>query len=161
MTKLPTRSAVSFLPLVSFPANFTSCTWSHNHRNVTSRNNLYSMWHISHCSWYWLTVFLWSQGLHFLVRDWSYGYEFENGVDGGEKYLQKTLMVKPFVYLAVPLYFAMSVYMHSLLRMCVRACRWVQLHTSFFSSISGWLLAAKCVCLSMSVLWEKEKKEKV
>ena len=33
--------------------------------------------------------------------------------------------------------------------------RRVQLHTSFFSfSISGWLPTAKCVCLSMSVLWE-------
>ena len=34
--------------------------------------------------------------------------------------------------------------------------RRVQLHTSFFSfSISGWLPTAKCVCLSMMVLWKK------
>ena len=57
------------------------------------------------------------------------------------------------------------------MRACVRACmcvcglrvQWfVQsisnrniADSSFFSSISGWLPAAKCVCLSMSVLWEK------
>ncbi|XP_065185002.1 atlastin-1-like [Sycon ciliatum] len=34
------------------------------------------------------------QGLHFLLRDWSYGYEYENGREGGEKYLATTLEIK-------------------------------------------------------------------
>lgn len=35
------------------------------------------------------------QTLMFLIRDWSYPYEFEYGLDGGGKLLQRKLEVKP------------------------------------------------------------------